>query len=69
MSKSSNQNNKSLGAEEDGELGDTIRVQNLIVTDAAEINGSLFVTTLEISGIGSYEQLGPVDFNSQELRN
>ena len=35
----------------------------------AEINGSLFETTLEISGIGSYEQLGPVDFNSQELRN
>ena len=30
MSKSSNQNNKSLGAEEDGELGDTISVQNLI---------------------------------------
>ena len=71
MSKSSSQNNKSLGAEEGGDLGsmETLKVQTLVVSDTAEINGSLFVATMELSSLGSYEQLGPVDFNTQELRN
>ena len=65
MSKSSIQNNKSLGAEEGGDLDsmETLKVQTLVVSDTAEINGSLFVSTMELSSLGSYEQLGPVDFN------
>ena len=63
---------KTLGAEED-ELGssilDNLIVKNIEVTDNAEFNGSVFVSTLDINSLGSYEQTGPVDFNNQELSN
>ena len=61
---------KKIGADDDEEAFsnlENLEVSNLVVSGDAEIQGNITFSTLDINTLGSYQQTGAVDFNSQNL--